>query len=121
MNFRPVGTQILVEYVENKPVGGVIMPDTDVNLDYSMFVVRAVGEGYLSDSGIIPLFVKVGDRVKLKGSAKGNIHMLEPWLVDDKKLGVVGMEHVIGVWEGELPHPRVVRNILKANGQSLVH
>lgn len=120
MNFKPIRTEILLEYVENKPVGGVIMPNSE-SFDYSMFVVRAVGEGILTNNGYVELPVKVGDRVKLKATAKGNLSPIEPWLVDDAKLAVIGIEHVLGVWEGELPPPKTVRNILKANGQALVH
>jgi co-chaperonin GroES (HSP10) len=117
MTFRPVRTQILVEYVENKPVGDILLPDNNVTMDYSMFVVRAVGDGILTNNGYVPLPVKVGDRIQLRPSAQGKMHALPPWLVDDQKLAVVEFDQVAGVWEGELPEPKVSRNILKPSKQ----
>lgn len=115
MNFKPIGTQILVEYEENNPLGDIVLPDSRETFDFSMFVVRAVGEGFLTVNGFVPLPVKVGDRVKLKGSAKGNLHALEGWLVNDRKLAVVSIDHVIGVWEGEIPSPALMRRIVKGH------
>lgn len=120
MNFKPIGSQILLEYEENKPLGDLILPDDTVTFDFSMFVVRAVGEGYLTVNGYVPLPVRVGDRVKLKGSAKGNLWPLETWLVSDRKLVVVEVAHVVGVWEGELPSPKIMRNIVKDNGKAVL-
>lgn len=124
MNFRPIRSQILVEYVENKPIGnGIFLPGgNDANDDYAMFVVRAVGEGILTNTGYVALSVKVGDRIKLRiavvDNIKPKIFPLEPWLVEDRKMAVVDMSDVLGVWEGEMPEPKAVRKILKPQ---LVH
>lgn len=113
----------MVEYMENKPVGDILLPEGNVVADFSMFVVRAVGEGYLSNNGFIPLPIKVGDRVKLRASANGNMTGLELWFVNDRKLAIVDIEHVLGVWEGDLPSAKIMRNIVKghANGALVVN
>jgi co-chaperonin GroES (HSP10) len=113
VNFKPIGTQIVLELEENKPqLGELVLPDSTVSMDFSMFIVRAVGEGFLTDGGYVPLPIKVGDRVHLRASAKGNMTLLQPWFVNDRKLCVVGVEHLLGVWEGEMPSPKLMRKIV---------
>lgn len=113
MKFRPIGSQILLEYEENKPLGDLVLPDTMDTFDFSFFVVCAVGEGFLTVNGYVPVPVKVGDRVQLRGTAKGNLMGLTPYFVDDRKLAVVDVSHVMGVWEGELPSQRIDRKIVR--------
>ncbi len=119
MTFKPIGSQVLVEYEDNKPAGDILLPDSTVTMDFSMFVVRAVGQGFLTLNGWLPLPLKPGDRVKLTGSAKGNLRALEPHLVNDRKLAVVDIAHVVGVWEGELPSPRIARKIAVAHAEGM--
>ncbi len=116
MNFRPVANQILVEY-EDKPLGDIILPES---IELSFFVVRALGEGFLTSSGWTPIPLKVGDRIQLKPTAAGKLLGLDARLINERKLGVVEFEHVAGVWEGELPSPSRLRKVAKIATASAV-
>lgn len=63
----PLGDRVLVEYkVEQKTVGGIIIPDTARTGDVKMATVVAVGRGlYTNNGSLIPMEVKVGDKVLL--------------------------------------------------------
>lgn len=114
MDFQPIGTQVLVEYEEGKQTHErIALPEATDTFDYSMFVVRRVGNGFLTTTGsFVTLPVKVGDRIKLRPSAKGNLVPLEPWLCDDRKLAVIDVSHIAGVWQGDLPEPKFKTNIV---------
>jgi chaperonin GroES len=65
MKIRPLGDRILVERLEeeNKTKGGIIIPDTAKEKPIEGRIV-AVGSGKKTDDGkLIPLDVKVGDKV----------------------------------------------------------
>jgi len=65
MNFRPLHDRVLVESLESeeKTAGGIIIPDTAKEKPQEGKVI-AVGPGAKSEDGkIIPMDVKVGDRV----------------------------------------------------------
>jgi chaperonin GroES len=65
MNFRPLHDRIVVKRIdaEEKTVGGIIIPDTAKEKPQEGEVV-ALGPGGRDDTGkLIPLDVKVGDRV----------------------------------------------------------
>jgi chaperonin GroES len=65
MKFRPLHDRVLVKRIdaEEKTVGGIIIPDTAKEKPQEGEVV-AVGPGGRDDSGkLIPLDVKLGDRV----------------------------------------------------------
>lgn len=65
MNFRPLHDRVLVKRVESeeKTAGGIIIPDTAKEKPMEGEVV-AVGSGTRNDSGgLVPLDVKVGDRI----------------------------------------------------------
>jgi chaperonin GroES len=65
MNFRPLHDRVLVESLESeeKTAGGIIIPDTAKEKPQEGKVI-AVGPGAKTEDGkIIPLDVKVGDRV----------------------------------------------------------
>lgn len=64
-NFRPLHDRVMVRRIESeeKTAGGIIIPDTAKEKPHEGEVI-AVGTGARDDSGkIIPLEVKVGDRV----------------------------------------------------------
>ena len=71
MNFRPLHDRVLVESLESeeKTAGGIIIPDTAKEKPQEGKVI-AVGPGAKTEDGkIIPMDVKVGDRVHFgKGS-----------------------------------------------------
>ncbi len=94
MKFRPLHDRVLVRRVEaeEKTTGGIIIPDTAKEKPQEGKVV-AVGKGKVSDDGkIIPLDVKVNDRVlfgKYSGSEiniDGEEHMI---MREDDILGII--------------------------------
>ena len=65
MNFRPLHDRVLVRRVtaEEKTAGGIIVPDTAKEKPQTGQVV-AVGPGGRDEAGkLIPIDIKVGDRV----------------------------------------------------------
>lgn len=65
MTFRPLHDRILVRRIEaeEKTVGGIIIPDTAKEKPQEGEVI-AVGPGARDESGkLVPLDVKVGDRI----------------------------------------------------------
>ena len=65
MNFRPLHDRVLVRRIEadEKTAGGIIIPDTAKEKP-SQGEVVAVGPGGRDESGkLIPIDIKVGDRV----------------------------------------------------------
>ena len=73
MNFRPLQDRVLVRRIEQeeKTQGGIIIPDTAKEKPMEGEVIAA-GPGARGDDGkLIPLDVKVGDRV-LFGKWSGN-------------------------------------------------
>jgi chaperonin GroES len=66
MNLEPLRDRVVVKPLEaeGKTKGGIVLPDTAKEKPQEGKVV-AVGEGKVSDDGnkVIPLKVKVGDRV----------------------------------------------------------
>lgn len=96
MKFRPLGDRVLVKRVEEetKTKGGIIIPDTVKEKPQEGEVI-AVGTGARDDSGkIVPLDVKVGDRI-LFGKWSGTEVKIEG---DD--LLIMKESDVLGVLEG---------------------
>ena len=65
MKFRPLGDRVVVRRVkeDNKTAGGIIIPDTAQEKP-SQGEVTAVGPGGRDEAGkLIPIDIKVGDRV----------------------------------------------------------
>jgi chaperonin GroES len=65
MNIRPLGDRLVVERIEqeSKTAGGIIIPDTAKEKPQQAKVL-AVGPGtYDSNGKLLPMHVKVGDKV----------------------------------------------------------
>ncbi|MCM8762848.1 MAG: co-chaperone GroES [Candidatus Omnitrophica bacterium] len=64
MNIQPLGDRVVIKALEpeEKTKGGIILPDTAKEKPQEGKVI-AVGKGKMTDKGIQPLEVKVGDRV----------------------------------------------------------
>ena len=65
MNIKPLHDRVLIKRIEanNKTAGGIIIPDTAKEKP-SEGIVEAVGNGFRAEDGkIIPMSVKVGDKV----------------------------------------------------------
>ena len=75
--FRPLGDRILIKRIkeEEKTKGGIIIPDTAKEKPQEGKVV-AVGKGKYEDGKLIPIEVKVGDKI-LFGKYSGSEVKLE--------------------------------------------
>lgn len=65
MNIKPLHDKVLIKRVdeETKTAGGIIIPDTAKEKP-SEGIVEAVGDGFRAEDGkILPMCVKVGDKV----------------------------------------------------------
>ncbi len=97
MKFRPLHDRIVVKRVdaEEKTKGGIIIPDTAKEKPQEGEVV-AVGPGARDESGkLVPLDVKVGDRI-LFGKWSGTDIKL-----DGEELLIMKESDVMGVIEGQ--------------------
>ncbi len=96
MKFRPLHDRIVVRRIdaEEKTKGGIIIPDTAKEKPQEGEVL-AVGPGARDESGkLVPLDVKVGDRI-LFGKWSGNEIKL-----DGEELLIMKESDVMGVIEG---------------------
>jgi len=97
MNIRPLYDRIVVKRIEEKEQvqGGIIIPDTAKEKPQEGEVV-AVGRGKRLENGnLVPLDVKVGDRI-LFGKYSGNEIKL-----DGVEYLIMREDEVLGVIEGE--------------------
>jgi len=97
MKFRPLHDRIVVKRVdaEEKTKGGIIIPDTAKEKPQEGEVI-AVGPGARDESGkLVPLDVKVGDRI-LFGKWSGTDIKL-----DGEELLIMKESDVMGVIEGQ--------------------
>jgi chaperonin GroES len=95
MKLRPLQDRILIKRVEEKETikGGIIIPDTAKEKPQEGEVV-AVGHGKKTEDGkIIPLDVKVGDRV-LFGKYSGN-----DIKIDEQEYLILREDEILGVLE----------------------
>ena len=99
MAFRPLGDRVLVKRVEEeeKTRGGIIIPDTAKEKPQEGEVV-AVGPGARDETGkLVPLDVKVGDRI-LFGKWSGTEIKL-----NGEELIIMKESDVMGVVEKSAP------------------
>ncbi len=97
MKFRPLHDRVLVRRAEEeeRSAGGIIIPDTAKEKPMEGEIV-AVGSGARNDNGdIIPLEVKVGDRV-LFGKYSGT-----DVSVGGEDLVIIKENDVMGIVEGK--------------------
>ncbi len=95
MKIRPLGDRILVKAVEAKEVkkSGIIIPDTAKEKPQEGEVIAA-GKGKITDEGkVIPLDVKVGDRI-LFGKYSGTEVKIE-----DVEYLIMHQDDVLGILE----------------------
>ena len=96
MKFRPLHDRVVIRRAEGdlKSKGGIIIPDTAKEKPQEGEVI-AVGPGARDDSGkLIPLDVKVGDRV-LFGKWSGT-----EVKIDGEDLLIMKESDILGVLEG---------------------
>jgi len=97
INLKPLGDRVLVEPVEEKETkkGGIIIPDTAKEQPQEGEII-AVGPGGRDEAGkLIPLDVKVGDRI-LFGKWSGT-----EVKIDGEDLLIMKESDVMGVIEGK--------------------
>jgi chaperonin GroES len=95
MKIRPLGDRIIIKRIEEegKSKGGIIIPDTAREKPQEGKVI-AVGKGKTGDDGkLIPIEVKVGDRV-LFGKYSGS----EIKLLGDEHL-IIREDDILGIIE----------------------
>jgi chaperonin GroES len=93
MKIQPLGDRIVIEVLEakEKTKGGIVLPDTAKEKPQEGKVV-AVGKGKVSDEGkVIPLEVKVGDRI-LYGKYSG-----AEVTIDEKEYLIIKEEDILAV------------------------
>ena len=96
MKFRPLHDRVVIERIdaEAKTPGGIIIPDTAQEKPQQGKVV-AVGPGGRDDGGkLIPIDVKVGDRI-LFGKYSGSEIKL-----DGEEYLIMREDEVLGILEG---------------------
>jgi chaperonin GroES len=95
MKLKPLGDRVVIKPLEQKEVkkGGIIIPDTAKEKPQEGEVV-AVGKGKVSEDGkLIPMDVKVGDKI-LYGKYSGTEIKLE-----DVEYLIMHQEDILGVVE----------------------
>jgi len=95
MKLKPLGDRVVIKPLEQKEVkkGGIIIPDTAKEKPQEGEVV-AVGKGKISDDGkLIPVDVKVGDKI-LYGKYSGTEIKLE-----DVEYLIMHQEDILGIVE----------------------
>ena len=96
MNIRPLYDRIVVKRIEEQETtrSGIIIPDSAQEKPQEAEVI-AVGKGKrLEDGKIVPLDVKVGDRILLGKYSGSDIKL------DGQELLIVREDEVLGVLEG---------------------
>jgi len=99
MNIKPLGDRVLIQALskeerEGKTVSGIIIPDTADKERPEEGRVVAVGPGKTSKTGtIIPISVKVGDRVLFTKYGPDEIK------VEGKEYLIAREEHILAVVE----------------------
>lgn len=96
VSVRPLYDRILVRRIEEKESvkGGIIIPDTAKEKPQEGEVI-AVGNGRKTEDGkVIPLDVKVGDRILFGKYSGTDIR------IDDEEFLILREEEVLGVIEG---------------------
>lgn len=93
IKIKPLGDRVLIERIEaeERTKGGIIIPDTAKEKPVEGRVV-AVGEGKRTDDGkLIPMNVKVNDRVIYSKYAGSEVK------IDDKEYLIMREEDILGI------------------------
>ena len=93
MNFKPLHDRVLVRRVESdqKTAGGIIIPDTAQEKPQEGKVVAVGGGSKTEDGKIIPMDVKVGDKV-LFGKWSGT-----EVKIDGKEYSIMKESDIMGI------------------------
>lgn len=97
MNIRPLQDRVIVKRLEEeeKTKGGIIIPDTAKEKPQEGKVI-AVGKGKITEDGkVIPLDVKVGDRILFAKYAGTEVK------IEGEEHLIMREEDILGVIEGK--------------------
>lgn len=94
MKVRPLGDRVLVEPIvaESKTASGIIIPDTAKEKPQEGKVV-AVGSGKMVNDKLVPLEVKIGDKVMFSKYGGDEIK------VDGKELKILTESDILAIIE----------------------
>ncbi|MGE4543014.1 MAG: co-chaperone GroES [Pedobacter sp.] len=95
MNIRPLRDRIIVERIEeeNTTAGGLIIPDSAKEKP-QQGIVKAAGKGkVLEDGTVLPMDIKVGDRVLFGKYAGSEVK------IDGKEYQIMREDDILGVLE----------------------
>ncbi|MGB7916595.1 MAG: co-chaperone GroES [Rhodomicrobium sp.] len=93
MKFRPLHDRVVVRRIEEeeKTAGGIIIPDTAKEKPMQGEVI-AVGPGLRDEGGkLVPLDVKVGDRVLFGKWSGAEVK------IDDEELAIIKESDIFGI------------------------
>ena len=95
MNIQPLGDRVLVKPIsteEKKTKAGIIIPETAEKEKPDQGEVIAVGEGKQGEDGkIIPLKVKVGDRIIFSKYSPDEIK------IDDEEYYIISESNILAI------------------------
>ena len=100
MNIRPLHVRMVIRRVEadTKTAGGILLPSS-ASVERVLGEVIAVGKGKFIGDTIIPVDVKVGDKVVFRNTPKHGMRH-NSIKVDDEDLLIVDEEDILAVLEG---------------------
>src|SRR5207247_11403593 len=93
MNIRPLHDRVIVKRLdeERKSAGGIVIPDTAAEKP-EQGEILAVGKGKKDDNGkLIPIDVKVGDRVLFGKSSGQTVRVKGDELLGMREEGTMGL------------------------------
>lgn len=95
MQVKPLGDRVLVQPIEESEatISGIILPDTVDKEKPEKGEIIAVGPGKYEDGHIVPLAVKVGDKVLFKKYSPDEIK------VGDKEYLILSESDILAVYE----------------------
>lgn len=93
LNLRPLGDRVIVEPIEKEEItaSGIVLPETAKEKPQEGLIL-AVGSGRMLDDGkVIPLDVKVGDKVLFAKYAGTEVK------ISDKKYLILGEKDILAI------------------------
>lgn len=105
LDVKPVGYRILVEQLENRQFGDLVLPDNTTMPGVFRFIVRDLGEPFILNSGErVPITIKVGEYVIF--DARHLMPCGPAELYGGRTLGILPVDAIIGIVTGEIDPPK---------------
>lgn len=95
MQVKPLGDRVLVQPIEESEatISGIILPDTVDKEKPEKGEIIAVGPGKYEDGAVVPMSVKVGNKVLFKKYSPDEIK------VGDKEYLILSESDILAVYE----------------------